>query len=91
MIEMCTTIKPYVCTDCQQEMLFFNTRENVLLDYKKLFNRYTDSYELKKYLYPQNITKLRCFVCRKEYFIDWRRGYPVQASVPEINSNIGGG
>ena len=48
-------------------------------------------YELKKYLYPQNITKLRCFVCRKEYFIDWRRGYPVQASVPEIKSNIGVG
>ena len=34
---ICKRLKPYICQKCGQEMLFFYTKNGTLIDYKTLF------------------------------------------------------
>lgn len=91
MIEICKKINPYTCKYCGQEMLFIKTRRGKLIDYKNLYNFFTDSFELKEYLYNKEITHFKCIVCNREFMIDWTNGYPVQADADVIKNRIGVG
>lgn len=75
---MCKRITPYVCKQCNQETLFFSTKNNMLIDYKSLMKKGLNRYSLIKYLQDKNIKYIKCINCNKEYIIDWTDGYPTQ-------------
>ena len=77
MNEMIKLSQPYKCECCGQEMLFFFTKRNTLIDYKAIFRRFTTSNELRDYLQNKDIIKFKCVSCGKEFIIDLRRGYPI--------------
>lgn len=75
---MCNLITPYRCKECNQDMLFFITPNNTLLDYKKIFDTYQNLQGIRNFLYTKNIRFIKCLVCNKSYIIDWTSGYPTQ-------------
>lgn len=78
MIQMVELLKPYKCKKCGQEMLFFLTKNNTLIDYKALMVDYSYTLmDIKKYLEDKNICFIKCLSCNKTYIIDWTDGYPV--------------
>lgn len=78
MKEMCKKLTPYKCKQCGQDMLFFTTKSNMLIDYKGLFDRSVYGLEdITKYLENRHIRFIKCIVCNKTYVIDWTNGYPV--------------
>ena len=76
MIEVCRKIIPYKCDKCGQEMLFFYSDNGMLIDYKALFKKWYNLYDINKYLQYKNIKYFKCITCNKLYIIDWRDGYP---------------
>ena len=74
---VCKRIKPYICKCCNQEMLFFCTKNNMMLDYKMLLDKGYTIYELKKILQEKDVRCFKCITCNKTYIIDWSNGYPV--------------
>lgn len=75
MNNMCRILAPYTCKNCGQDMLFFTTSNNTLIDYKRLLS-VGGIYELKHYLESRSIRGIKCLICNKEYVIDWTKGYP---------------
>lgn len=79
MKEMCKIITPYRCKECGQDMVFFLTNNNILLDYKGLIIDQSKSLqELKQYLEPRAVCFMKCLSCNKTYIIDWTTRYPTQ-------------
>lgn len=78
MKEMYHIIKPYRCQVCNQDMLFFLTANNVLIDYKGLFGRTKNLYKIRQYLEQRRIKYIKCLSCNKIYIIDWTQRYPTQ-------------
>ena len=79
MTEMCKTREPYRCACCGEEMLFFVSDTNRLIDYKKLFLQYgINSTQFKTHLYRRYIRYLKCLCCNRYFIIDWTTGYPTQ-------------
>lgn len=74
--EMCTYVRPYVCPICGNELLFFVTRYNKLIDYKGLMENHYNLSELINELGNRNITHMKCLTCNKDYIIDFSNGYP---------------
>lgn len=77
-VEMCTLHTPYICKHCGNELLFFVTQHNTLIDYKSLFTEGTTSPELYKELQNDKIRYMKCVVCRKMNLIDWSEKFPQQ-------------
>ena len=90
MNDMINLITPYKCNECNQEMLFFFTKRNTLIDYKALFKRFNTSIELKEYLQNKDIINFKCVSCGKEFIIDLRRGYPVPLYDNTLLQQFGG-
>lgn len=90
MVNMCEIITPYRCKNCGQDMLFFLTNNNTLIDYKALFC-YNDQtlYGIKHYLENKNIRFIKCLVCNKTYIIDWTHGYPMQLLNKDLIKKFG--
>lgn len=79
MKELCKIIaKPYVCKECGNEMLFFETIDNYLIDYKKLINMAQTKKDVYDILSENGVKYIKCLVCGKKYIIDWTNGYPEQ-------------
>ena len=73
---VCKKIEPYRCEACGQEMLFFYTDNGMLIDYKALFDKGDNLYDIRNYLQYKNVKYLKCVTCGKLYIIDWRESYP---------------
>lgn len=85
MKEMCSIITPYRCSKCGQDMLFFTTNGNILVDYKKLFvNNMMTMSEIKEYLAKKKVKYMKCIGCNTTYIIDWTNGYPY----PLLDANV---
>ena len=70
-------------------MLFFTTNNNILIDYKRIYELYNNAYSLKQYLYTKNIKYLKCLVCNQLYIIDWTTGFPTQLTNKECIEKFG--
>ena len=77
MNRICRKINPYRCKVCNQDMLFFMTKHNTLIDYKALIERSEDASTLKKYLILKDVQYIKCITCNKIYLIDWSNHIPV--------------
>ena len=87
---LCKTLVPYKCKYCHQNMLFFTTKNNILIDYKGCFvNKMMSSHELKTYLENKMVIYLKCIACGKISIIDWRDPYPAQLTDKNILKNFG--
>ncbi len=88
-VEMCKLHTPYVCKDCGNELLFFTTERNSLIDYKGLFVGGTTSPELYKILENRKVRFMKCIVCGKYYLIDWSNHFPQQLMDRKCLDNFG--
>jgi hypothetical protein len=86
--EMCRYITPYVCPVCGNELLFFTTSNNKLIDYKGLMSDHCNLSQLKSRLYYKNIRHIKCITCNKVYVIDWSNGYPTPLYDKSILNNF---
>ena len=77
MKRLCKKINPYRCKVCNQDMLFFVTSRNTLIDYKALIEHSDDVLMLKKYLMLKDVQYIKCITCNKSYIIDWSKHIPV--------------
>lgn len=90
MREMCRIITPYRCKECGQDMVFFLTTNNILLDYKAMIiDKRKSLYELNNYLESQSIRFMKCLSCNKTYIIDWTKGYPEQLVDKSVLNKFG--
>lgn len=90
MKEMCRIITPYRCKECGQDMVFFLTNNNTLLDYKGLIVDQANSlYDLRRYLESKSIRFMKCLACNKTYIIDWTNEYPVQLTDKSVLNKFG--
>ena len=78
MRNLCRIIEPYRCKICGEEMLFFVTSGSYLIDYKKLFYTTHTAYSLYNKLSKNNVCRLRCVVCKRNFMIDWSKMWPEQ-------------
>lgn len=69
-------IQPYKCPACNQEMLFFTTKDNKVIDYKRFISNANTLDETIKYLGKRDIRFIKCIQCGKTYIIDWTDGWP---------------
>lgn len=76
MKEMCSIRAPYRCPKCGQDMLFFVTDRNTLVDYKELMANAATSFDVKSNLYKRNIKYIKCICCNEYHIIDWTHGLP---------------
>ena len=76
-------ITPYRCKVCGQDMFFFTTPTNNVIDYKEFLSRANSLSETKRYLEKRNIRYLKCICCNRLFIIDWSKGWPEQ--VTDIN------
>ena len=76
--QMYELISPYKCKICGQDMLFFTTTGNTIIDYKEFFNRGNTLSEMKSYLGKRNIRFLKCICCDRLFIIDWTNDWPEQ-------------
>lgn len=86
---ICKRLKPYVCQKCGQEMLFFYTKNGTLIDYKTLFVKGYNLFDIRKYLEHKGVKYIKCITCNKLYIIDWSTGYPVPLLDNECLKNFG--
>ncbi len=70
-------ITPYKCPQCHQDMLFFTTKNDRIIDYKKFIDSGKSLDETKEYLAINNIRFLKCIYCDRSYIIDWTNRWPV--------------
>lgn len=90
MREMCRVITPYRCKECGQDMVFFLTTNNILLDYKAMIiDKRKSLYELNNHLESQSIRFMKCLSCNKTYIIDWTKGYPEQLVDKSVLNKFG--
>ena len=87
---MCVKIDPYKCPICNQDMLFFITSNNVLIDYKGLMDRSVNGiYSIRKYLGERHTKFIKCLACNKTSIIDWSDTYPVPLTNKEELKKFG--
>ena len=89
MREMCTLRTPYRCKKCNQDMLFFTTADNMLIDYKGLMTKGRDIFDIKEYLYKKRVRYLKCISCGDISIIDWSCSYPEQLKDREAIDKFG--
>ena len=90
MKEMCRIITPYRCKECGQDMVFFLTNNNTLLDYKALItDRANTLQQLTHYLEPRSIRFMKCLACNKTYIIDWTTRFPTQLIDKSVLNKFG--
>lgn len=83
MKNMCNRITPYRCPKCGNDLLFFETKFNKIIDYKGLMDKSFILPEIKEYLGTKGVKYIRCISCKESFIIDWSNGYPV----PLIDKN----
>lgn len=87
--EMCRMREPYRCAKCGNEMLFFVTSYNRLIDYKKFYQKHNQScYRFRDAIMHYDPKYLKCMCCNKLYLIDWTTGFPVQVTDKSIVSKF---
>lgn len=90
MVEMCKKVTPFKCKKCGQDMLFFITENNTLIDYKGLMSNINNGiYGIKHYLENKSVRFIKCLVCNNTYIIDWTHGYPIQLLDKDILNKFG--
>jgi hypothetical protein len=90
MNEMCKYRRPYTCKECGQEMLFFPTKNNTIIDYKRLLLKNCNTLrDVKHALESGGVKRIKCVVCGKYYIMDWTNGLPEQFIDPEVCANLG--
>jgi hypothetical protein len=77
-IEMCKLNNPCTCKECGNNMLFFLTDRNTLIDYSRLFSNGATSPKIYRELQKVNVRFIKCLVCNKCYLIDWSEKFPKQ-------------
>ena len=82
-------IHPYRCKNCGQDMLFFTTSNDTVIDYKEFLNRGNTLSEMKRYLERRNIRFLKCLCCNKLYIIDWTDDWPQQVMYRNVPKQFG--
>lgn len=82
-------INPYRCKICGQEMLFFETKYNKLIDYKRFLDNANALDEMKQKIEKRGIKYIRCICCGKSFIIDWSNGWPEQLTDKEVMKNFG--
>ena len=77
MNEMCRIVPHYRCPKCGQDMLFFVTKRQTLIDYKGLIPQNTRMLpDVKNYLEDKNVRCFKCLSCNHLYIIDWSDHFP---------------
>lgn len=74
---MCELINPYKCPKCNQDVLFFVTSSNTLIDYMQLFKKGMSKDQIREYLAEKRVRYIKCIKCNTVHIIDWSKGYPV--------------
>ena len=87
--KMYSLISPYKCKLCGQDMLFFVTASNTLIDYKAFILQARSLEETKMYLEKRNIRYIKCVCCDKYFIIDWSNGWPEQLLDRNILNTFG--
>lgn len=70
-------IKPYKCPVCNQDMLFFTTKDGNLIDYKKFIHRADSLENMEDYIGRRNVKFIKCINCNRSFIIDWTNGWPI--------------
>lgn len=87
--EMCSYVTPYRCSKCGEDVLFFVTSDNHLIDYKVMLDRGYSIYQLKEYLAERRVKFIKCLSCGQSFIIDWSNGFPVQLLDKNILKEFG--
>ena len=75
--ELCRVIKPYTCTSCGNDLLFFSKPNSaIMIDYKELLTIYDNKQDIIEYLSNRDVKVLKCLACKKMYIIDWSGRLP---------------
>ena len=61
--QLYSLITPYRCPICNQDMLFFASSNNRIIDYKKFISYGKSLSEMKAYLEKRDIKFLKCIAC----------------------------
>lgn len=69
-------IKPYKCPKCNEDMLFFETKHNTIIDYKSILSLAKTASECKQYLEKRDIKHFKCIYCGGIFLIDWTKNWP---------------
>ena len=83
---MCHVIKPYLCTVCGEDTLFFVTKNNRLIDYRYMIRSGMTLQQIEDYLRERGVTKMKCINCNKEYLMDFREKYPKNLNTTDLLS-----
>lgn len=75
---MYNLIKPYRCKVCGQDMLFFENKKQMLIDYKGFLDDDFTLSEMKRNIENRGVRYLRCIQCGRSFIIDWSHGWPEQ-------------
>lgn len=82
-------LTPYRCKICGEDMLFFQTARNTLIDYKPFLDNALSIYDLRDFLESKHVKYLRCLHCNKSFIIDWSEGWPQQLIDPSKLKDFG--
>ena len=69
-------IHPYRCPICNEDLLFFTTKTNKIIDYKHILSNANTLSDTITFLGSRNIKHFKCIKCNKEFIIDWSKGWP---------------
>lgn len=69
-------IAPYKCQVCGQEMIYFQNKKGMVLDYRGILNQGKTLSETKEMLENHDIKFFKCIYCNRRFIIDWTEGWP---------------
>ena len=78
MQQMYSLITPYKCKYCDQDMLFFLTKKNTVIDYRAYLKNANTLSETIEDLSKRKIRYIKCICCGNVSIIDWSNGWPEQ-------------
>ena len=74
--QMYDIIEPYICPNCGNNVIVFETRKNTSIDYKSILRGGISASEMKQELQKRSVKGFRCLYCGHRFLIDYTKVWP---------------